>query len=1134
MTAVPPTVAPVDLRGPLPTGTSVLEASAGTGKTYTIAALVTRYLAEGEARLGELLVVTFGRLATSELRTRIRERLAVTRDALADPASARSSADAIVALLAEGTEAEVAERRRRLTEALADYDAATIATIHQFCQEALRGLGVVADVDPGTTLSEDLRDLVDEVCDDVYLRLFRDRSRRDLAAPDFSHEDARAVARAAALDDPQALLAPADEPIDSLAGFRVHFAAEVRAEGERRKRALRVQGFDDLLVRTRDALADPVTGPSAQARLRDRFQVVLVDEFQDTDPVQWEVFRLAFHEARTLVLIGDPKQAIYGFRGGDIRTYLAAKGLATAHASLDTNWRSDRRLLDGLHTLFRGAALGDPSIVVRPVQAGHAGTAVGPRADAPVAVRQLLRVGLPAGQGNRIKVDAARQAVAGDVAVQVRALLDAGHTVTPRSGTGSSRELTCGDVAVLVRTGAQALLVRDALLACGVPSVLTGVFSVFATDAAEDWVLLLEALGAPHRRGLVRRLALTAWFGWTAAEIDERGSEATDELADVLRAWEEVLARRGVAALFAAISADRELPVRLLRRPDGERELTDRRHIAEALHAEATRSRLGLSGLQAWLRARIQEARQDQDQERARRLSTDDAAVQIVTVHASKGLEFPVVFVPFAWDSAGGGPREQLPRLHDGAGRRVRHVGGKTAANYQAACQAEKDDSAGEELRLLYVAMTRAVSRLVLWWAPGSSTMTSPLHRLLFAPTPSVEVPAKVAVPSDDDALARFQALAAAAPGGVEVVAFTAPEEAGPSASPAATGADEELAAAQLTQTIDTDWRRTSYTGLTRRVHEQHAAVVVEPEVMGKEDETDDVPVDDVPGGPAAEERLRDVPSPMADLAGGAAFGTLVHAVLEEALRADGDPVDRLRAAAHRTLAGRMGGPAPNELAAALTPALSTPLGALAGGRRLRDVPPSDVLTELDFELALAGGDRPAADVRLGDVAELLRDLLPAGDRMAAYPDALDSPELAGQRLRGFLTGSVDAVLRVHDGGQPRYLVVDHKTNRLADPAVALTAWHYRPAALDAAMIAAHYPLQALLYQVALHRFLRWRQPDYVADEHLGGVLYLFLRGMCGDAAGRAPEGDAPGVWSWRPPAGVVVALSDLLAEGTR
>ncbi|MCZ2826038.1 MULTISPECIES: UvrD-helicase domain-containing protein [unclassified Modestobacter] len=1124
-----PDVVPVDLAGRLPEGTTVLDASAGTGKTYTIAGLVTRYVAEGHARLDQLLVVTFGRAATGELRTRVRERLFNTCAALADLGAASESADPVVAWLARGSADEVAERRARLTEALADFDAATVATIHQFCQEVLRGLGSAADLDPGTELVETLDDLVSEVCDDLYLRF---HCRPGAPAPQFTHERARAVARAA-IEDPHAHLVPSDAIRDSAADVRVRFAVAVRAETERRKRARRIQGFDDLLGRVRDALAHPVTGDIARTRLQDRYQVVLVDEFQDTDPVQWDVFRLAFHGSRTLVLIGDPKQSIYAFRGADIRAYLSAAAAAGTRATLDTNWRSDPRILDGLQTIFRGAALGDPAIVVRPVRAGHRRSAFEPLAPEPVQLRMLPRAGLPLVQNGTIRVPAAREAVAADVAAQVRAVLYGGHTIAPRSD-GRPRALTCADMAVLVRTGAQAGLVRDALLAQGVPSVLTGASSVFATSGAEDWLRLLEALGQPHRRGLVRRLALTPWIGWSAAELDARGDAATDELVDALRDWEEVFSRRGVGGLFTAVADSRGLSARLLQRPDGERLLTDRRHIAEALHAEAADSRLGVSGLVAWLRDRLTESGGDQDQERSRRLDTDDAAVQVVTVHASKGLEFPVVFVPFAWDTSGGGSQERLPRIYDDSGRRIRHVGGSNGPGYAQACRAEARDSAGEELRLLYVAATRAVCRLVLWWAGSSKTATSPLHRVLFSADPAVEVPLRVPVPADDDAEARLRMLSGAAPGGVDV-AVVASTATGGIAAPSPAAADaSRLAADELRRTLDTGWRRTSYTRLTRDAHEAPAAVVAEPETDGQDDEIDELLADDDADGSPALQRLRQIPSPMADLAGGTIFGTLAHAVLEKALGGQGDPLNRLRAAAHHQLLGHGGGPSAEELATALETAVSTPLGVLADGRRLTDIASRDILTELDFELPLAGGDVPLGDVRLGAVADLLRRYLPAADRMVAYPDALGIPELADQPLRGFLTGSLDAVIRLGEAEEPRYVVVDYKTNRLAPPTVPLTAWHYRASALDAAVIRAHYPLQALLYQVALHRFLRWRQPGYLPDRHLGGVLYLFLRGMCGARVGAAPEDEIPGVWSWCPPASLVVALSDLLAGDAR
>ncbi|HLR84238.1 MAG TPA: exodeoxyribonuclease V subunit beta, partial [Nocardioidaceae bacterium] len=205
--------------------------------------------------------------------------------------------------------------------------------------------------------------------------------------------------------------------------------------------------------------------------------------------------------------------------------------------------------------------------------------------------------------------------------------------------------------------------------------------------------------------------------------------------------------------------------------------------------------------------------------------------------------------------------------------------------------------------------------------------------------------------------------------------------------------------------------------------------------------------------------------------------------------------------------------------------------GPLAHDRRLVDVERIDRLDELEFELPLAGGESADGHASVASIARLLREHLPDDDPLAAYADDLAVPQFVARRMRGFLTGSIDLVLRVRDGdGAPAYLVVDYKTNWLGADDV-ITAAHYRPDALARAMRAAHYPLQALLYSVALHRLLRWREPSYDPERHLGGVLYLFLRGMCGEETPRY-DGVPSGVFSWRPPSGLVVAMSDLLDGG--
>jgi exodeoxyribonuclease V beta subunit len=318
------------------------------------------------------------------------------------------------------------------------------------------------------------------------------------------------------------------------------------------------------------------------------------------------------------------------------------------------------------------------------------------------------------------------------------------------------------------------------------------------------------------------------------------------------------------------------------------------------------------------------------------------------------------------------------------------------------------------------------------------------------------------------------------------------------------------------------------------------AGVVTEPETAGVQDEPDGTGEPDV-GTPDGTE-LR-----MADLPAGAAFGTLVHSVLERVDTGVADLPAEVLARCQEAGAGRFAGVDADRLAAALTAVLDTPLGPAAGGLALRDVRPADRLSELDFELPLAGGDTPLGPgATVGGFADLLRRHLPTDDPFRAYADRLSTAEFAGARLRGYLTGSLDAVLRLPDtsaggsaGGsargpsaEPRYLVVDYKTNRLAAPFEPLTPWHYRPAALVEAMIEADYPLQLLLYLVALHRFLCWRQPGYDPDRQLAGGLYLFVRGMSGPRT-ETFDGAPAGVLAWRPPAELVVALSELIAGGT-
>ena len=1116
-----------DLCGPLPEGTTVLEASAGTGKTYTIAGLAVRYLAEGVTRIDELMLVTFGRAATAELRERVRERLVEATTSLDDIDTARQSKDDLVRHLAQGGDTDVEIRRRRLATAAANFDAATIATTHGFCHQMLAGMGIAADVDHDVTFAESTGDLVTDVATDLYVA---DYGTIDAGEPALDFRTAAKVA-IEAVGDPAASLEPAAAELarHPEAAVRYRFAARARETVAQRKRAMRVMDYDDLLVHLRDALTDPETGEDACARVRSRYRIVLVDEFQDTDPVQWEILERAFHGHRTLVLIGDPKQAIYAFRGADVVTYLLATEAAAVKATLATNWRSDQPLVDALRHVMGDVALGDPRILVRQVDAGHPEPSLtGAPVDAPLRIRAVPRQALGVEEPEKpLAVGDVRPFVAADVAADIVDVLcsDARLTVD-----GEKRPVEPADVAVLVQRNEDGVTVRDALAAIDVPVVLLGTISVFQSAAARDWLRLLTALEQPNRPGLARAAALTDFVGWSAAELASADDQAFDALGARLREWATVLTGSGVAALLERIDATYGFTRRVLARADGERDLTDLRHIGQALHAQATQAHGGVASLVEWLQHRMAESGDDPDEERSRRLESDAKAVQVLTVHRSKGLQFPIVYAPFLWSRWI--PRDPDPlKLHDESGARVIDVGARGGPAYDGHKAAHLAEDAGESLRLAYVALTRAKCQVVTYWAPTTNTLAAPWHRLLFGQrTGDGVVPDKAPVPTDAQARDRLTTIAATSHGGVSVE----PIRRRPAAVlPAEASATPELSVRTFDRTLDLMWARTSYTRLTAALHEEVGArVTSEPETPGVVDELPVVPETESAGQPTSTAQEWPV-SPMGELPSGAGFGTLVHRVLEEVDFAAPDLRAALVEACTDAGAVRFVGVPADVLADALLPSLQTSLGPLAGGRRLADVAMTDRLDEMDFELPLAGGDTPTGEAAVGQIAGLLRHHLPPDDPLVEYADDLAAPVLASQRLRGFLTGSIDAVLRVPGaGGAARYLVVDYKTNWLGVEG-PLTAMHYLPEALARAMRHAHYPLQALLYSVALHRFLRWRQPGYRPDEHLGGVLYLFLRGMCGEQT-PVVDGVPCGVFSWSPTPALVEDLSDLLDGGVR
>ncbi|MGD0082901.1 MAG: UvrD-helicase domain-containing protein [Acidimicrobiales bacterium] len=1120
-----PTPKPFDVCGPLPTGVTLLEASAGTGKTYTIAALAARYVADG-LPLDRLLIVTFTRMATGELRERVRERLVSAAEGLTAALAgvAPDAEDDVACLLATGSPDEVALRHERLAKAIADFDAATIETTHGFCMQVLSGLGTAGDVERDVTLIEDAHDLLAEVVDDLYIRRF-------WAKPDdlrFDRAEALSIGAEVLRHPTAAILPPLSDDRDSRA-IRRRLADAVGKEIDRRKRLTQVLTYDDVLIRLRDTLADPVRGPAACARLQARYEVVLVDEFQDTDPVQWEIMRRAFGSGgSTLVLIGDPKQAIYAFRGADVFAYLDAATQAASEATLAVNWRSDGRLIEAYDALFAGSQLGHEGIAYRTVSAAPANCEprlIGAPNAAAMRVRILHRddrLVLTTAKGFA-SLNPARALIAQDLAGDVVRLLSSGAEVVSRRQDGSevAREpVRPGHVAVLVRTNRQAWIVRDALHEDAVPAVIAGSGSVFATGPAGEWLRLLEALERPTARDRAASAALTAFVGWEPATVATASDEVWEDLHWSLHRWAGVLRRRGVAALLENITVTRQLPARVLARPTGERFLTDLRHVSQLLHAAAMSDGLGSTALTAWLRRRITEAEQDAgDEDRSRRLESDAEAVQVLTIHRSKGLEFPVVYCPYMWE--GYSQEDKVPVFHDPGNGNLRTIDvsreGAGFARHQNLALTERR---GEDLRLLYVALTRAKHQAVAWWAGAYEAEHSPLGRLLFARDDKGVVSAFGRRAVTDDEV--FECVAGLA-GGISVERMAVVE---PLRWEGTVPAPPDLEADHFDRVLDRCWRRASYTSITQASHDQTVSSETDEDVMSDEEVLGTVVA--AGAGAAGDDGLRAVPLLLAGMPAGTRVGTLIHSVMEATDFAAVDLAGEVRTALAAQLSWQhldLGDL--DVVVEGLCAGLSTPLGPLVGGVRLRDIGRGDRLDEMGFELPLLGGDTPVGELVVGDIAELLAAQLPLGDPMALYAQRLADPSLSAT-LRGYLTGSLDLVFRLP---RERYVIVDYKTNRLGSAGEPLTAWNYRPDAIRAEMGAAHYPLQALLYTVALHRYLRWRVPGYDPERNLCGALYLFLRGMSSPTF-PIVDGQPCGVWSWQPPGELVESLSDLFDRG--
>ncbi len=884
-----------------------------------------------------------------------------------------------------------------------------------------------------------------------------------------------------------------------LQGAKHDLVDELRSELPRRARALNVRTYHDLLVDLRDGLRrGGEDGPLAQA-IRSRYDVALIDEFQDTDPVQWEIFSTVFRDR--LRLIGDPKQAIYSFRGADVFTYERAKGTADHTDTLKVNFRTDEPLHKAILTLFRrDQAFGAAQPVHPDVEARFIASRLVNDRRPPMVFRFLPRQGARLDQwGNLLAKGWLRQQLPGVVAGDIARELGRGVRIRE---DGIDRPLTARDCAVLVRTNPEAAAMQQALRARGIPSTIKSTASVFDSDEAKALTDILEAALEPTSAGAVRRALASVLMGRTADDLLAMESDAARFEAEVspFHVWRTVWLAQGFAPMFRQLIEQDGMTTRLLARDQGERAVTNLEHLGELLtQAERERS-LGPSGLVAWLR---QGGTGTEEGATDLRMESDDEAVQVVTMHSAKGLEWPLVWCPSLYYSLA---FMSLDKDHlefhdpDDDYRAKLDIG---SGAFDDHLKQRKRELFQEDLRLVYVAITRARHRCVVYW--GACDKQAALGYLLhgIALDRWAFGGAGKALTNDEVIVADLRALALDGGMAVEPVDWSTISGGARWTPPRVGDAVLETRSITRRRAPDDWWRRSSFTGLTRGGLDVRDVGDTAAEPDGA-----------APTPTRAPHPLDDEPVTLAEFEAGARAGNFLHSVFELHDFALPDALGNL---VERQLESHGMDPADADLVSSgVQQALDTPLRS-GDGLRLADLTRAHRLDEMEFTVPSHGGFDATGDVL---TAKALREAFAAGGGPGLPTGWAERVgRLAFLPLRGFLTGAIDLVFE-HEG---RYYLADYKSNRLGG-----TYADYASDRLPAHMSHANYILQYHLYSLALQRYLDWRLPDYSYERHFGGVYYLFLRGMHPDL------GPSHGVFFDRPTEALIGRLEQAVCGGPR
>lgn len=1175
-------------------GINLIEASAGTGKTYAITSLFLRLVTELNLMPEEILVVTFTDAATKELRERIRKRLRETRDFLAGSENSDTFLINLVNRPPEiwpGNETAL----RRIDAALSSFDTAAISTIHGFCAVTLQERAFESGSRFDTDLLADQSQLLQEIADDFWRISFFGETADLLIAierkkwtpekfatllkstisnplvkilPEFTEEEysftgkrcfevyasitrewqqrggeieeiitshkglSRSEKNYRLLDAVPQLMAdmrcyiaegnpynlfnnfdkftsgyiqrqkmtrfepPEDMFFDlcdelaqlvnsRLTQFLMQLFVFAEKELPKRKSKLNLRSYDDLLLDMYHALNGAAGEPLKHA-LRQRYKAALIDEFQDTDQIQYGIFE-SIHKGSELplFLIGDPKQAIYSFRGADVFAYLQARGgVASGNKyTMVENWRSVPGLVQAVNLLFSQQPE-IPFLIEHldypEVKAAKSSTTFAIDGDMDPAPLQLWFFRRQEEDRHLIPNVRANDRIITAVADEIASLLSGTTHGNAASGT---ENISPEHIAVIVRSHKQAAAVLEALIERDIPAVVQSNKSIFASDEAAELSTILAAIAGPSADACTRGALVTRILGFNGNDLMETlmSDSMSLEIISRFREYHALWVEKGFFPMFRVMLRKEGIRERLMALPGGERRLTNLQQCAELLHQRDSERRHGMDSLLTWFHEQIDSAPED-DQYQLR-LESDEKSVHIVTVHLSKGLEYPIVFCPFTW----GGVREEreYALCHEGYSL-VADFGSNDLARHSTAA---KEEALSENLRLLYVALTRAKYRCYLAWGKFRGAESSAPGYLLHCPEGSSGkslldlLGSAMKSLSDDEMISRCEKIVEEGRG---VISLTVDPSHISKKSVHLQLQQQPSSYRIFKGEIDASWKVSSFTSLAAGQKES-AELPDRDRLAGNGDDTSKTAPD---------------AGSFFTFPGGTRAGTALHAIFEELdFACAGDDELKPIVLKHLARAG-FDTALSGAVCAMVNRVLSVPIGE--EGIKLSEIGLNDRLTELEFFLPLDLIDR-AGLANILNRFGMENPLLSSIAKMLGFRDQ-----------QGILLGFMDLVF-CHGG---KYYIIDWKSNRLGNSIEC-----YDREGMAREMVRHLYPLQYLLYTVALNRYLTNRDPSYTYAEHFGGVHYIFLRGV-------DPVNPEYGIFSDKPSEQLILELTAYLVAG--